>query len=43
MVWSVEITPKMKEDIKKYGQPLYAIGGALAIGNELSNNGDKDE
>jgi len=43
MVWSVEITPKMKEDIKKYGQPLYAIGGALAIGNELSNNGDDNE
>lgn len=43
MVWSVEITLKMKEDIKKYGQPLYAIGGALAIGNELSNNGDNDE
>lgn len=43
MVWSVEITPKMKEDIKKYGQPLYAIGGTLAIGNELSNNGDDNE
>ena len=33
----------MKEDIKKYGQPLYAIGGTLAIGNELSNNGDDNE
>lgn len=32
MVWSIEITPKMKEDIKKYGQPLYAVGGAIAIG-----------
>lgn len=25
MVWSVDITPQMKDDIKKYGQPLYAL------------------
>ena len=36
MVWSIEITPKMKEDIKKYGQPLYAVAPAI-IGNELIN------
>lgn len=36
MVWSIEITPKMKEDIKKYGQPLYAVAPTI-IGNELIN------
>lgn len=41
MVWAIDITPKMKEDIKKYGQPLYAVGGAIAIGNEI-NNGDNN-
>lgn len=34
MVWSVDITPQMKEDIKKYGQPLYAVAGAGIIANE---------
>lgn len=35
MVWSVDITPAMKEDVKKYGQPLYAVGGAV-IANEAT-------
>jgi len=33
MVWSIDIPQKMKEDIKKLGQPLYAVGGSIAIGN----------
>ncbi|TLS99916.1 hypothetical protein [Aliarcobacter cibarius] len=41
MVWTIDITQKMKEDIKKYGQPLYAVGGAIAVGNEI-NNGDNN-
>jgi len=36
MVWSVDITPQMKEDIKKYGQPLYMIGGSI-VGLEALN------
>ncbi|WP_418179740.1 hypothetical protein ACNSOO_04555 [Aliarcobacter lanthieri] len=42
MVWSVEITPKMKEDIKKFGQPLYAVGGIVA-GYELLEKEDENE
>ncbi|QDF28964.1 PBECR2 nuclease fold domain-containing protein [Halarcobacter anaerophilus] len=42
MVWSIDITPAMKEDIKKYGQPLYMIGGTV-VGLEALNNGAKDE
>lgn len=36
MVWSVDITPQMKEDIKKYGQPLYMVGGTM-VGLEALN------
>ena len=32
MVWSVDITPQMKDDIKKYGQPLYALPLMGAVG-----------
>lgn len=42
MVWSVEITPKMKEDIKKLGQPLYAIGATIA-GYELLDGENNEQ
>ncbi|MGK0255917.1 MAG: hypothetical protein ACI81I_000525, partial [Arcobacteraceae bacterium] len=41
MVWSIEITAKMKEDIKKYGQPLYAAGGTM-IANEAITNQEEE-
>lgn len=43
MVWSVDITPQMKDDIKKYGQPLYAkeeIGTGLVAGVEYDEDGN---
>lgn len=40
MVWSVDITPAMKEDVKKYGQPLYAVGGAV-IANEATKGDEQ--
>lgn len=33
MVWSIDIPQKMKEDIKKFGQPLYAVGGSIIAGS----------
>lgn len=36
MVWSVDITPQMKEEIKKYGQPLYAKGGEEILGGAVA-------
>lgn len=42
MVWSVEITPKMKEDIKKLGQPLYATGATIA-GYELLDGENNEQ
>lgn len=35
MVWSIDIPKEMKEDIKKYGQPLY-VGAGAAIGLETT-------
>jgi hypothetical protein len=44
MVWSVDITPQMKEDIKKYGQPLYMVGGTIAAAETMNNNnGENNE
>ncbi len=41
MVWSVDITPAMKEDIKKIGQPLYAQGTAGSLyGIDEDENGN---
>lgn len=40
MVWSIDIPQKMKEDIKKLGQPLYAVGGAI-VGYETIKEDNK--
>jgi hypothetical protein len=40
MVWSIDIPEKMKEDIKKLGQPLYAVGGSI-VGYEAINKDNK--
>lgn len=40
MVWSIDIPQKMKEDIKKLGQPLYAVGGSI-IGYETIKEDNK--
>lgn len=45
IVWSFDVTPKMKEEISKQGQPLYADGGAeLTVGflNGLEYDEDGD-
>lgn len=34
MVWSVDITSQMKDDISKYGQPLYTVVGGAVVANE---------
>jgi hypothetical protein len=43
MVWSVDITPQMKEDIKNYGQPLYMVGGTMVGLEAMNNNSNGDE
>ncbi|MDD2290649.1 MAG: hypothetical protein PHV52_00085 [Aliarcobacter sp.] len=40
MVWSIDIPQKMKEDIKKLGQPLYAVGGSI-VGYEAIKEDNK--
>lgn len=40
MVWSIDIPEKMKEDIKKLGQPLYAVGGSI-VGYEAIKEDNK--
>lgn len=40
MVWSIDITDKMKADIKEYGQPLYMVGGTIIGLEAISENGD---
>ena len=42
MVWSIDITEKMKEDISKYGQPLYVTAG-VGIGLEATKDGENNE
>ncbi len=41
-VWSFAVTPKMAEDIKANGQPLYAAGGGMALAASASSDTDKD-
>ncbi len=40
MVWTIDITDKMKADIKEYGQPLYMVGGTIVGLEAISENGD---
>ena len=45
MVWSIDITPEMKADIKSHGQPLYMKGseelaGGAVVGVEFDEDGN---